>query len=33
MGLRAVVMGSVSDAEGVILFSATKLRVIWDKQK
>lgn len=33
MGLRAVVMGSVGDAEGVILFSATKLRVIWDKQK
>ena len=33
MGSRAVVMGSVGDAEGVILFSATKLRVIWDKQK
>ncbi|RKV75123.1 MAG: hypothetical protein D8H91_13770 [Alloprevotella sp.] len=33
MGSRAVVMGSVVSVDGVILFSATKLRVIWDKQK
>jgi len=33
MGKRAVVMGSVVSVEGVILFSAKKLRVIGDKQK
>jgi len=33
MGSRAVVMGSVVSVDGVILFSATKIRVIGDKQK